>query len=126
MLSAPASGNGAGPEEDPAAAFLAQQESDIAGIENDEGFSILDGGEVPSSLAEPAGGWTAKQQQQQQRSTPLLLLLLLLPGSVTTAAVRNPGEITGLRGNDVTVVGLVCARARVEAVISRRLRPAAL
>ncbi|KAK0145370.1 Clathrin light chain A [Merluccius polli] len=56
MLSAPASGNGAGPEEDPAAAFLAQQESDIAGIENDEGFSILDGGEVPSSLAEPADG----------------------------------------------------------------------
>ena len=25
-------------EEDPAAAFLAQQESEIAGIENDEGF----------------------------------------------------------------------------------------
>ncbi|XP_067899570.1 clathrin light chain B-like isoform X2 [Heterodontus francisci] len=37
-------------EEDPAAAFLAQQESEIAGIENDEGFSILDGGEVPSAL----------------------------------------------------------------------------
>ncbi|XP_055499036.1 clathrin light chain B-like [Leucoraja erinacea] len=37
-------------EEDPAAAFLAQQESEIAGIENDEGFSILDSGEVPSAL----------------------------------------------------------------------------
>ncbi|XP_069754825.1 clathrin light chain A isoform X1 [Narcine bancroftii] len=37
-------------EEDPAAAFLAQQESEIAGIENDEGFSILDGGEVPAAL----------------------------------------------------------------------------
>uniref|UniRef100_UPI00398EA671 clathrin light chain A isoform X2 n=1 Tax=Pristiophorus japonicus TaxID=55135 RepID=UPI00398EA671 len=37
-------------EEDPAAAFLAQQESEIAGIENDEGFSILDGGEVPPAL----------------------------------------------------------------------------
>ncbi|XP_026852455.1 clathrin light chain A isoform X2 [Electrophorus electricus] len=52
MLSAPQSdaGNGVGAEEDPAAAFLAQQESEIAGIENDEGFSILDGGEVPPSL----------------------------------------------------------------------------
>ncbi|KAM3940821.1 clathrin light chain A isoform 8-T8 [Leptodactylus fuscus] len=43
-------GNGVSAEEDPAAAFLAQQESEIAGIENDEGFSILDGGEVPSAL----------------------------------------------------------------------------
>ncbi|XP_062334909.1 clathrin light chain A isoform X2 [Osmerus eperlanus] len=49
MLNAPAAGNGT--EEDPAAAFLAQQESEIAGIENDEGFSILDGGEVPSSFS---------------------------------------------------------------------------
>ncbi|KAH1166283.1 clathrin light chain B isoform X1 [Mauremys mutica] len=32
------------PDEDPAAAFLAQQESDIAGIENDEGFGAADGG----------------------------------------------------------------------------------
>ncbi|XP_038651542.1 clathrin light chain A-like isoform X1 [Scyliorhinus canicula] len=46
-------------EEDPAAAFLAQQESEIAGIENDEGFSILDGGEVPQALqphSNDAGG----------------------------------------------------------------------
>ncbi|XP_066515817.1 clathrin light chain A isoform X3 [Hoplias malabaricus] len=43
-------GNGVGTDEDPAAAFLAQQESEIAGIEQDEGFSILDGGEVPSHL----------------------------------------------------------------------------
>ncbi|KAM5193213.1 clathrin light chain A [Mantella aurantiaca] len=43
-------GNGVSAEEDPAAAFLAQQESEIAGIENDDGFSILDSGEVPSSL----------------------------------------------------------------------------
>ncbi|XP_014353015.1 clathrin light chain A isoform X4 [Latimeria chalumnae] len=42
--------NGLTTEEDPAAAFLAQQESEIAGIENDEGFSILDSGEVPASL----------------------------------------------------------------------------
>ncbi|KAI2668702.1 Clathrin light chain A [Labeo rohita] len=52
MLGAPqgSAGNGIGADEDPAAAFLAQQESEIAGIENDEGFSILDSGEVPSSL----------------------------------------------------------------------------
>ncbi|XP_062455654.1 clathrin light chain A isoform X2 [Rhea pennata] len=47
-----ASDNGAldGAEEDPAAAFLAQQENEIAGIENDEGYGILEGGEVPGSL----------------------------------------------------------------------------
>ncbi|KAK3507266.1 hypothetical protein QTP70_013449, partial [Hemibagrus guttatus] len=53
ILSAPQNnaGNGVGgEEEDPAAAFLAQQESEIAGIENDEGFSILDSGDVPQSL----------------------------------------------------------------------------
>lgn len=37
------SSEGAGAEEDPAAAFLAQQESEIAGIENDEGFGPTDG-----------------------------------------------------------------------------------
>ncbi|TFK08102.1 phosphomannomutase 1 [Platysternon megacephalum] len=48
----PGVGNGAlsGGEEDPAAAFLAQQESEIAGIENDEGFSILESGELPAGL----------------------------------------------------------------------------
>uniref|UniRef100_A0A3B3ILS7 Clathrin light chain n=1 Tax=Oryzias latipes TaxID=8090 RepID=A0A3B3ILS7_ORYLA len=55
LLNAPAAGNGVGSEEDPAAAFLAQQESEIAGIENDEGFSILDGGEVPPSLGDSGG-----------------------------------------------------------------------
>ncbi|XP_032333875.1 clathrin light chain A isoform X2 [Camelus ferus] len=55
----PAMGNGvagAG-EEDPAAAFLAQQESEIAGIENDEAFAILDGGAPgPQPHGEPPGG----------------------------------------------------------------------
>ncbi|XP_075571092.1 clathrin light chain B isoform X6 [Pelecanus crispus] len=45
------SSEGAGAEEDPAAAFLAQQESEIAGIENDEGFGPTDG----ESAAAPAG-----------------------------------------------------------------------
>ncbi|XP_053336156.1 clathrin light chain A isoform X2 [Clarias gariepinus] len=58
MLSA---GNGVAAEqhqedEDPAAAFLAQQESEIAGIENEEGFSILDGGELPPGLSDINGG----------------------------------------------------------------------
>ncbi|NXC86724.1 CLCA protein, partial [Cercotrichas coryphoeus] len=50
-------GNGApdGGEEDPAAAFLAQQENEIAGIENDEGYGILENGEVPEALQPPEG-----------------------------------------------------------------------
>ncbi|XP_053935443.1 clathrin light chain B isoform X2 [Cuculus canorus] len=49
---------GAGAEEDPAAAFLALQESEIAGIENDEGFGPADseaGGAPGGQAAEPAG-----------------------------------------------------------------------
>uniref|UniRef100_A0A8B9NBG2 Clathrin light chain n=1 Tax=Accipiter nisus TaxID=211598 RepID=A0A8B9NBG2_9AVES len=54
------SSEGAAAEEDPAAAFLAQQESEIAGIENDEGFGPADGesGTAPAGQAappEPAG-----------------------------------------------------------------------
>ncbi|XP_071614751.1 clathrin light chain B isoform X1 [Heliangelus exortis] len=45
------SSEGAAAEEDPAAAFLAQQESEIAGIENDEGFGPTDG----EAAAAPAG-----------------------------------------------------------------------
>ncbi|XP_050186104.1 clathrin light chain A isoform X6 [Myiozetetes cayanensis] len=48
----PPAGNGApdSAEEDPAAAFLAQQETEMAGIENDEGYGILENGEVPEAL----------------------------------------------------------------------------
>lgn len=47
-------------EEDPAAAFLAQQESEIAGIENDgEGFGALEGAEQPPQQP-------PQQPQQQQ------------------------------------------------------------
>lgn len=47
--------NGAHPtEEDPAAAFLAQQESEIAGIENDgDGFGALEGADEPQPPAQP-------------------------------------------------------------------------
>lgn len=41
FFSSSESGAAAEPEEDPAAAFLAQQESEIAGIENDEGFGAV-------------------------------------------------------------------------------------
>ncbi|XP_039629861.1 clathrin light chain B isoform X1 [Polypterus senegalus] len=44
------SDKGAPVEEDPAAAFIAQLESEIAGIENDEGFGVLEGaGQQPLS-----------------------------------------------------------------------------
>ncbi|XP_027526090.1 clathrin light chain A isoform X5 [Neopelma chrysocephalum] len=53
----PPAGNGApdGAEEDPAAAFLAQQETEMAGIENDEGYGILENGEVPEALQDSEG-----------------------------------------------------------------------
>ncbi|XP_030113052.1 clathrin light chain A isoform X2 [Taeniopygia guttata] len=53
----PPAGNGMpdSSEEDPAAAFLAQQENEIAGIENDEGYDILENGEVPEALQGPEG-----------------------------------------------------------------------
>ncbi|KAM6991114.1 clathrin light chain A [Passerculus sandwichensis] len=53
----PTTGNGMpdGSEEDPAAAFLAQQENEIAGIENDVGYGILENGEVPEALQGPEG-----------------------------------------------------------------------
>lgn len=43
-------------EEDPAAAFLAQQESEIAGIENDEGFGAPAGSHAALAQPGPAGG----------------------------------------------------------------------
>ncbi|XP_075065234.1 clathrin light chain B isoform X2 [Mixophyes fleayi] len=45
-------------EEDPAAAFLAQQESEIAGIENDEGFgAVLVGSQASSIEQSDIGGF---------------------------------------------------------------------
>ncbi|KAJ8247164.1 hypothetical protein GJAV_G00259490 [Gymnothorax javanicus] len=50
------SDNGAPPaDDDPAAEFLAQQESEIAGIENDEGFGALEGaGQVQEDSPPPS------------------------------------------------------------------------
>jgi len=69
MLSAPqgSAGNGVGADEDPAAAFLAQQESEIAGIENDEGFSILDSGDVPSSLSQDQDGVFTRHDRERKK-----------------------------------------------------------
>jgi hypothetical protein len=49
-------------EEDPAAAFLAQQESAIAGIENDEGFGTPAGGQVATALPGLASGGESAQR----------------------------------------------------------------
>ncbi|XP_059681182.1 clathrin light chain B isoform X4 [Gavia stellata] len=59
------SSEGAGAEEDPAAAFLAQQESEIAGIENDEGFGPTDG----ESATAPAGQ-AAPPEPGERRAAP--------------------------------------------------------
>lgn len=50
FFSSSESGAAAETEEDPAAAFLAQQESEIAGIENDEGFGAVLVGSQASSI----------------------------------------------------------------------------
>uniref|UniRef100_A0A8C5MDH5 Clathrin light chain n=1 Tax=Leptobrachium leishanense TaxID=445787 RepID=A0A8C5MDH5_9ANUR len=56
FFSSSESGAGAETEEDPAAAFLAQQESEIAGIENDEGFgAALAGGQGSPELNDGVG-----------------------------------------------------------------------
>lgn len=56
FFSSSESGAAEAPEEDPAAAFLAQQESEIAGIENDEGFGAAEGGLGEPPAAEQPGG----------------------------------------------------------------------
>ncbi|XP_077107930.1 clathrin light chain A isoform X2 [Ranitomeya variabilis] len=63
-------GNGVSAEEDPAAAFLAQQESEIAGIENDEGFSILDGGDVPGAMLDGAADGVLNGDFYQESNGP--------------------------------------------------------
>ncbi|XP_064901665.1 clathrin light chain A isoform X7 [Columba livia] len=53
-----------GAEEDPAAAFLAQQENEIAGIENDVG--VLEGREVLSAMQDPDDlGLDANSRKQE-------------------------------------------------------------
>ncbi|NXK24695.1 CLCA protein, partial [Arenaria interpres] len=72
---ATAGGNGAldDADEDPAAAFLAQQENEIAGIENDEGYDILEDGEVPDDLD------LACRQLSEIFSCHVQMTLLFLP-----------------------------------------------
>ncbi|KAM6328199.1 clathrin light chain A isoform 1-T1 [Alca torda] len=57
-------------DEDPAAAFLAQQENEIAGIENDEGYDILEGGEVPDGLDLDAVGGVVNGDIYQESNGP--------------------------------------------------------
>jgi clathrin light chain B len=49
-------------EEDPAAAFLAQQESEIAGIENDPGFGAPAASQVASAQPGLASGGESAQR----------------------------------------------------------------
>lgn len=49
-------------EEDPAAAFLAQQESEIAGIENDQGFGAPAASQVASAQPGLASGGESAQR----------------------------------------------------------------
>lgn len=49
-------------EEDPAAAFLAQQESEIAGIENDSGFGAPAASQVASAQPGLASGGESAQR----------------------------------------------------------------
>lgn len=90
-------GNGAtdGAEEDPAAAFLAQQENEIAGIENDEGYGILESGDVPEAL-QAADGFDSGTA----RGLPLLCLGRPLPsgGAARPAARRSCAPGAEYRG----------------------------
>ncbi|NWW44247.1 CLCA protein, partial [Pedionomus torquatus] len=75
---AAAGGNGAldDADEDPAAAFLAQQENEIAGIENDEGYDILEDGEVPDDLCLGTHGWTAPPLHHRYPNGPTNLVAI--------------------------------------------------
>lgn len=63
-------------EEDPAAAFLAQQESEIAGIENDgDGFDALDGADSQSPCEPQStnyGGFTSQLMTRLLAASPEL------------------------------------------------------
>lgn len=74
------SSEGAGAEEDPAAAFLAQQESEIAGIENDEGFGPTDG-----ETAAAPGGQAALPEQGEHGRGGCPAALLLATGGLPTS-----------------------------------------
>uniref|UniRef100_A0A8B9FXB8 Clathrin light chain n=1 Tax=Amazona collaria TaxID=241587 RepID=A0A8B9FXB8_9PSIT len=64
------SSEAAGAEEDPAAAFLAQQESEIAGIENDEGFGPTDGESATAPTGQANGGTTVNGDVFQESNGP--------------------------------------------------------
>lgn len=95
------SSEGAGAEEDPAAAFLAQQESEIAGIENDEGFGPTDGeaGAAPGGQAAPpeqgehGPGAPGCAPAGNGRAADLVGERRALPSCATKAGKGPPGRI---------------------------------
>ncbi|XP_032065197.1 clathrin light chain B [Thamnophis elegans] len=78
FFSSSESGAAEAAEEDPAAAFLAQQENEIAGIENDEGISCAEGAargsqeaaEEPQVNFENTGGTTVNGDVFQESNGP--------------------------------------------------------
>lgn len=113
-------GNGAtdGAEEDPAAAFLAQQENEIAGIENDEGYGILESGDVPEALQAADGfdSGTARGLPLPCPRRPLVRAVpgpggpagcLLLSGGAARLAARSAAPVLPERGTAGRAVGLL-------------------
>lgn len=94
-------------EEDPAAAFLAQQESEIAGIENDEGFGAPAG--VQAALAQPgpanggesaqwpgnSGAWDSHRGTGQAQTGPPRLALEAWGCAYVRRTCGEMGEIFG-------------------------------
>ncbi|MXQ83718.1 hypothetical protein E5288_WYG002613 [Bos mutus] len=73
-------------EEDPAAAFLAQQESEIAGIENDEGFGAPAGSQ--GGLAQPGPASGASEDMGATVNGDVFQLLLIHLLGVADAASK--------------------------------------
>ncbi|OPJ88018.1 clathrin light chain B isoform C [Patagioenas fasciata monilis] len=85
------SSEGAGAEEDPAAAFLAQQESEIAGIENDEGFGPTDGESAAASAGQAAPPEQVGRQESPSgcRMEGVFIVDIVVPGP--SAGFQNGG-----------------------------------
>nr|KAF6346324.1 clathrin light chain B [Pipistrellus kuhlii] len=66
FFSASESGAPEAAEEDPAAAFLAQQESEIAGIENDEGYAAIAQADRLTQEPESIRKWREEQRKRLQ------------------------------------------------------------
>ncbi|ERE80168.1 clathrin light chain B-like protein [Cricetulus griseus] len=95
-------------EEDPAAAFLAQQESEIAGIENDPGFGApAGGGQVASAQPGLASGVTTCTKAQ----VPCIRMTLKKTAMVLFQVFARPTKAAGSEDMGTTVNGDVFQEA---------------